>query len=429
MTRIGAAAARLRRGWGGMGLRWQLVSLNAVVIAVTVATIILLMDVIATPSFMSIMHAAGQPVDAAAGQRAYEAAVASEVYPTVAAGAALAVLLNFLFVSLALRPLRAVRAATRSIASGSAPAPIESRSHDEIGDVAESVNELAGSLKRLEDLRRQVTNDVAHELRTPLHNLLGLLEAMRDGVIPASAEQLDRAHHELRRLIALVEDLRALSDAQLARDRMELRPVDLVGLVRDTAGGFTAAMVERGLTSTVEHHDWMPTVMGDRVRLAQVVGNMMDNAIRHAAPGSVITLRVTAPAEAVARVSVTNAGDMIPPDALPYIFERFFRVDPSRARDSGGAGIGLAIVRELVEAHGGRVGAGSNADGVTVWFEIPLAGAVVGAVEPRPRDQRRGAPAHAGRDLPDTAASPAPQPKVKSYAWTPGDALRTSSPD
>ena len=396
MTRIGAASSRLRRGWSGMGLRWQLVCLNAVVIAVTVATIILLMDVISAPSFMSIMHAAGQPVDPAAGQRAYEAAVASEVYPTVAIGAAVAVLLNFLFVTLALRPLRAVRAATRSMASGTAPAPIESRSHDEIGDVAASVNELAGSLKRLEDLRRQVTNDVAHELRTPLHNLLGLLEGMRDGVIPASAEQLERAHHELRRLIAVVEDLRALSDAQLARDRMELRPVDLVDLVRDTAGGFAAAMVERGLTSVVEHPDWVPTVVGDRVRLAQVVGNLMHNAIRHAAPGSVITLRISAAANAMARVSVTDTGDPIPPDALPYIFERFFRVDPSRARDSGGAGIGLAIARELVDAHGGTVGAGSDGDGVTVWFEIPLADAPVGAVEPRPREQPREAPAHAG---------------------------------
>ena len=237
---------------------------------------------------------------------------------------------------------------------------------------------------------------MAHELRTPLHNLLGLLEGMRDGVIPASADQLDRAHHELHRLIALVEDLRALSDAQLARDRMELRPVDLVGLVRDTAGGFAAAMVERRLTSTIEHHGWMPKVMGDRVRLAQVVGNMMDNAIRHAAPGTVVTLRISASANARARVSVTDTGDVIPPEALPYIFERFFRVDPSRARDSGGAGIGLAIVRELVDAHGGTVGAGADDEGVTVWFEIPLADAEVGAVEPRPRDQPRGAPAHAG---------------------------------
>ena len=396
MTHIHRALAGLRRGWGRMGLRWQLVTLSVVVIAATVATIILLMDYIAEPSFMSIMHAAGQPVDPTAGQRAYSAAVASEVYPTIAIGAVVAILLNFLFVTLALRPLRAVRAATQSMASGAAPSPIESRSRDEIGDVAESVNELARSLKHLEDLRRQVTNDVAHELRTPLHNLLGLLEGMRDGVMPASPQQLERAHQELRRLIALVEDLRALSDAQLARDRIELRPLDLVSLVRDIIGGFAVAMAERRLTSTVEHDGWMPTVMGDRVRLAEVVGNIMDNAIRHAAPGTVITARVSPSANAVARVSVTDAGDMIPPDALPYIFERFFRVDPSRARGSGGAGIGLAIVRELVDAHGGSVGAASDDDGVTVWFEIPLADAVVGAAELWPQHQRREAPVHAG---------------------------------
>jgi signal transduction histidine kinase len=397
MSHIGAASAGLRRGWGRIGLRWRLVTLNAVMIAATVTTILLLMHHIAEPSFMSIMHAAGQPVDPAAGQRAYDAAVASEVYPTIAIGAVVAVLLNFLFVTLALRPLRAVRAATQSMASGAAPSPIESRSHDEIGEVADSVNELARSLKRLEDLRRQVTNDVAHELRTPLHNLLGLLEGMRDGVIPASPQQLERAHHELRRLITLVEDLRALSDAQLARDRIELRPLDLVSLVRDTTAGFAAAMAEHRLTSTVEHDGWTPTVLGDRVRLAQVVGNMLDNAIRHAFPGTAITARVSPSASGGARVAITDVGEPIPPVALPYIFERFFRVDPSRARESGGAGLGLAIVRELVDAHGGTVGAWSDGSGATVWFEVPLAGAAaVGGVEPRPRQQRRGAPAHAG---------------------------------
>ncbi|MGA2282159.1 MAG: ATP-binding protein [Candidatus Dormibacteria bacterium] len=394
MKRLGAVLTAVRRAWGWLGLRWQLVVLNAVVIAATVATIVLLMHHIAEPSFMSIVHAAGQPVDPAAGQRAYDAAVAAEVYPTIAIGALVAVLLNFLFVTLALRPLRAV---TESMASGAAPAPIESLRRDEIGDIAESVNELARSLKRLEDLRRQVTNDVAHELRTPLHNLLGLLEGMRDGVMPASSEQLDRAHHELRRLIALVEDLRALSDAQLARDRMDRRPLDLVALLRDTIGGFAPAMAGRSLTGNVESHGWSPTVLGDRVRLAQVVGNVIDNAIRHAAPGTTITALVVPGGDEAVRVGITDVGDVIAPEALPYLFERFFRVDPSRARGSGGAGIGLAIVRELVDAHGGNVGASSDARGVTVWFELPVAQAdAVGMVEPWPRDQRRGAAAPAG---------------------------------
>ena len=393
----GTPLAAVPRAWGWLGLRWQLVVLNAVVIAATVATIVLLMRRIAEPSFMTIMHAAGQPIDAAAGQRAYDDAVSAEVYPTIAVGAAVAVLLNFLFVTLALRPLRAVRAAAQSMASGAAPSPVESVRRDEIGDVAQSVNELARSLKRLEDLRRQVTSDVAHELRTPLHNLLGLLEGMRDGVMPASPQQLDRAHLELGRLIALVEDLRALSDAQLARDRMDPRPLDLVTLLRDTMGGFATAMAGRGLTWTVDSRGWSPTVIGDRVRLAQVVGNVIDNAIRYATPGTAITALVSPSGDGAVRVAITDAGEAVPADALPYLFERFFRVDPSRGRGSGGAGIGLAIVRELVDAHGGTVGASSDERGVTVWFELPVAEA--GAVEPAEpwrRDQRRGAAVHAG---------------------------------
>jgi len=122
------------------------------------------------------MHAAGQPVDPAAGQRAYDAAVEAQIYPTIAVAAIVAVGLSFVAVTLALRPLTAVREATRQMARGDAPAPIATSRRDEIGGVADSVNELAQSLQRLEELRRQVTNDVAHELRTPLHNLLGLIE-------------------------------------------------------------------------------------------------------------------------------------------------------------------------------------------------------------------------------------------------------------
>jgi len=395
------AATALRGFWGHLGLRGQLVAVNILVTAATVATILLLMDHIGQSSFSSIMDAAGRPVDMAAGQQAYDAAVGAEVYPAIAAGVAVALLLNFVMVTLAVRPLRAVRAATAQIAAGSEPPPIATARRDEIGDVAASVNELAQSLKRLEDLRRQVTNDVAHELRTPLHNLLGLLEGMRDGVLPASPEQLERAHGELRRLIALVEDLRALADAQLARDRMERHPVDLAVLVRDTTASFGGAMAERRLTWRVESRSDRPVVNGDRVRLAQVIGNMVDNAIRHASPGTAVTALVAPSGDSRVRVAIRDRGDTIPAEALPFVFERFFRADPSRARHRGGAGIGLAIARELVDAHGGRVGASSDAQGATFWFELPLA-----APDQRPAGQQpSGAPAHPERGA---EARPAP---------------------
>ena len=370
-VRLRGPGAALLRGWGALGLRWQLVALNISVIAVTVLLIFVLMHNIAQQQFMVIMHAAGQPVDPAAGQRAYDAAVEAQIYPTIAVAAVVAVGLSFLAVTLALRPLTAVSEATRRMARGAAPAVVETKRRDEIGGVADSVNALAQSLQRLEELRRQVTNDVAHELRTPLHNLLGLIEGMRDGVIPASAARLQQAHAEVGRLIALVEDLRGLSDAQLAGDRMIREPLNLETVVREVVVGFGASMEQRDLTWEIGAPDKELVVEGDAGRLGQIVGNIVDNAIRYARVGTVIRVNVMERGPC-ARVAIHNTGDKIDDASLPHIFERFFRADPSRTRGSGGAGIGLAIVKELVTAHGGDFGATNEADGVTVWFELPL---------------------------------------------------------
>jgi two-component system, OmpR family, sensor histidine kinase BaeS len=372
------AGAVVPRGWGGLGLRWQLVALNVIVIAATVVLIIVLMHNIAQQQFMVIMHAAGQPVDPAAGQRAYEAAVEAQIYPTIAVAALVAVGLSFVAVTLALRPLRAVREATQRMARGDAPAPVETRRRDEIGGVADSVNELALSLQRLEELRRQVTNDAAHELRTPLHNLLGLIEGMRDGVIPASPARLQQAYTELGRLIALVEDLRGLADAQLARDRMAHQPVHLETVVREVMLGFHASVERHNLTWQIDAPETGLLVDGDPVRLGQIISNIVDNAVRCARAGTAISVTIARRASSV-RVAVRDIGDTVDERSLPHIFERFYRADPSRARGSGGAGIGLAIVSELIAAHGGTVGAESHADGVTVWFELPLR-----AIEPSP---------------------------------------------
>jgi two-component system, OmpR family, sensor histidine kinase BaeS len=366
--RVGAV---LLRRWSSLGLRWQLVLLNVMVVAATVLLIIILMHNIAQQQFMVIMHAAGQPVDPAAGQRAYDAAVEAQIYPTIAVAAMVAIILSFVAVTLALRPLTAVREAARRMARGDAPALVATSRRDEIGGVADSVNELAQSLQRLEELRRQVTNDAAHELRTPLHNLLGLIEGMRDGVIAASPERLQQAHFELGRLIALVEDLRGLADAQLARDRMRHDPLDLETVIREVMLGFEPSLERHHLTSDITVEQSGLLVDGDAGRLGQVVGNIVDNAIRCARAGTAIRVSVARRGHAV-RVAVRDTGTTIDDQSLPHIFERFFRADPSRTRGSGGAGIGLAIVKELVAAHGGDVGAENCADGVTIWFDLPI---------------------------------------------------------
>lgn len=367
------AGTYLLHRWSSLGLRWQLVLLNVIVVAATVLLIVILMHNIAQQQFMVIMHAAGQPLDPAAGQRAYDAAVEAQIYPTIAVAAIVAIILSFVAVTFALRPLTAVREATQRMARGDAPTLVATRRRDEIGGVADSVNELAQSLQRLEELRRQVTNDAAHELRTPLHNLLGLIEGMRDGVIAASPERLQQAHVELGRLIALVEDLRGLADAQLARDRMRHEPLHLETVIREVMLGFEPSLERHHLTSDITVEESGLLVDGDAGRLGQVVGNIVDNAIRYARAGTAIRVSVARRRHTV-RVAVRDTGTTIDDASLPHIFERFFRADPSRTRGSGGAGIGLAIVKELVAAHGGDVGAENCVDGVTIWFDLPIRG-------------------------------------------------------
>ncbi|HLX78364.1 MAG TPA: HAMP domain-containing sensor histidine kinase, partial [Acidimicrobiales bacterium] len=243
---------------------------------------------------------------------------------------------------------------------------IETNRRDEIGGVADSVNELAQSLERLKELRRQVTNDVAHELRTPLHNLLGLIEGMRDGVIPASRERLQQAHAELGRLIALVEDLRGLADAQLARDRMAHEPLNIETVVRDVVLGFDASMERHRLRCEISAPDGECIVDGDAVRLGQVVANIVDNAIRYARPDTVVRVILTKRRGSV-RVAVRDTGETIDAGSLPHIFERFFRADRSRSRSTGGSGLGLAIVASVVRAHGGRVEARPRPGGGAVF--------------------------------------------------------------
>jgi signal transduction histidine kinase len=302
----------------------------------------------------------------------YDDQVNRQILPAIAIAAVVAIALNLCLVGFALRPLRTVQQASRRIARGDVSARVGLRRHDEIGEVAQAFDEMAAELERLEGLRRQATNDVAHELRTPIHNILGLVEGMRDGVFAADTSRLEQTHREVVRLRTLVDDIHLLADAQSARDRLVRGRVDLVALARDVLHSFQASLKERAIEPLVEAPREEVIADGDAARLAQVLGNIIANAVRYADRGSTLTVAV-ALARGVARLTVTDRGEPIPAQALPYIFERFFRADQSRTRASGGAGIGLAIARELVEAHGGTVGATSTLDGVVaVWFELPL---------------------------------------------------------
>ena len=272
-----------------------------------------------------------------------------------------------------LLPLERLMAATRAIASGDLAVRVPAAPDPELQRLADSFNQMAATLERVEQLRRALVEDVAHELRTPLTSLQGYLEAMADGVVEPTPEMLRTVHEEIVRLTRLVEELDRLArgDGEVER---ALAEVDLSAVVQRSVAIYSPELASRRIDVRVEDAGDLPMLRAEPDAIGQVVTNLLQNAVRYTDDGGEVVVSLRAD-DGWVRCTIENTGAAIPPDELPYIWERLYRVDRSRARASGGAGIGLAIVRQIVQAHGGEVGA-SSADGRTrIWFRLPaLAG-------------------------------------------------------
>lgn len=256
------------------------------------------------------------------------------------------------------RPLHELTDATRAVASGKLGHRVPVRSQDELGMLAESFNSMSRQLAESEQRKRQMTQDVVHDLAQPIVVIRGLAEAMRDEAIPATNENLDTIFQEAGRMEGLVRGLHVLEQLDSGRlqlSREPLAPVDLVDrLMRMYAGQAQGA----GVSLTARLDPELPVLAADTERLIQALGNIVVNALAHAPGGSVIEIRAQTAPDGGVELSVTDGGPGVPEEDLPRIFERFHRVDKARTRtDGNGSGIGLAIVRSLVEAHGGTVSA------------------------------------------------------------------------
>ena len=279
------------------------------------------------------------------------------------------------------RPLVNLTAATRSVAAGDLNIRVPVHYHGEVRELAIAFNAMTEELARTDELRRNLTADVAHELRTPLSVIRGKLEGVLDGVYPSTPEHLSPILEEIRLLARLVEDLHLLSMAEAGQLTLEKRPTDVGALLRDAQVNFGPQAADRGVTLALDLPTELPIVMADQRRIGQVLGNLLTNALRHTPPGGCVTLSATA-SEEIVRVTVGDTGPGIPSDDLPYIFERFWRGEKSRSRAGGGAGLGLAIAKHLVQAHGGEIGvespsveglrAGEVREGTTFYFTLPL---------------------------------------------------------
>ncbi len=267
------------------------------------------------------------------------------------------------------RPLATIATAARQVAAGDYATRVPRSGPEEIASLANSFNQMAGSLEAQERQRREFIANAAHELKTPLTNLRGYLEALRDGVISGDEVVYASLQEEAERLVRLVAslDLLAAGDARPTPPRMA--EVDLAAAIR-VAAELAGPAFERGqvrLRLDVPHQ---LQARSDPDGLATVLGNLLQNAARYTEAGGQVTVSAGRRTGDVL-VSVTNTGAGIPPDDLPHVFERFYRVEKSRDRARGGAGIGLAIVKQQVEATGGRVGAESTSDITRFWFSLP----------------------------------------------------------
>jgi signal transduction histidine kinase len=269
-------------------------------------------------------------------------------------------------------PLNTLAQATHRIAAGDLDARAEVRGEDEIAEVGRAFNAMAENLSRSEAARRNMLADVAHELRNPLGVISSHLEAMQDGVFPTDAEQVASLQDETLLLTRLVDDLRDLALADAGQLSLEREKTDLDALVERTVDAFQAQAAENHVTLANQVPSDVPAGNIDAERIEQVLRNLLVNALRYTVTEGNVTVRLLNTATA-ARVEVNDSGPGIPADALPHVLERFWRADKARARAQGGAGLGLAIAKQWVEAHGGQIGVTSQVGrGTTFWFTLPL---------------------------------------------------------
>jgi two-component system sensor histidine kinase BaeS len=350
-------------------LLWKLLGINVLVIGMVMLVVWLALDYLAADYFMVLMKR--YHISPTAAHQVFLAAVHRSLIWASLAALAIAGILSFLLTRKVLHPLAQMTESTRKIAAGDYTVRVPAPSNDEFGKVAMAFNRMAENLQRIEQLRKTMVLDVAHELRTPLTNMRGYLEALRDGVLAPSKETFELLHEETLRLVKLVEDLLQLARADAARGTLRRRMIDLQRIASRVLDLFRPTFTTKGIVVKAELSGAKAMAMVDPEKLAQVFRNLLQNAWQYTPPGGTVGISAERMPEGI-KLVFANSGEGIAEEDLPFIFERFYRGEKSRSRELGGAGLGLTIVKELVEAHGGQVGAESTPSETKIWFTLPV---------------------------------------------------------
>jgi two-component system sensor histidine kinase BaeS len=295
-----------------------------------------------------------------------------QIYTLSAIGViAVGLLLAFLLSRTLTRPIRELTAATRAVSEGQLKQEVPVRSRDELGELASSFNRMNAELARSTGLRRQMTADIAHELRTPVSVILGHAEAVHDGLMAPSLETFEIIRDEAERLDSLIEDLRTLSRADAGELPIEFQLVSPATLLEKVQAIHKQRAALKNITIGLQVGSDLPDISADPGRLMQVLSNLVDNALLYTPECG----RVNLSAQVVAgdlEFKVQDSGPGIEEGDLKRIFDRFYRSDPSRQRNEGGSGLGLAIAKSIVEKHNGQIWAESKpGEGTTIVVLIP----------------------------------------------------------
>lgn len=366
-------------------LVWKLMASYLIVIIVGVVTLALTAESVVPAAFNRHMVGMSQMMMGQMGMGMslremeadlftnFQAAVNEALFVAALAALVTAVVVSVFVSWRVVNPIRQMMQASQHIAGGHYNERVHVSSDDELGQLARSFNQMATSLEQTEAMRRDLIANVAHELRTPLTTIKGYMEGLLDGVLPPEPGTYQQVYREADRLQRLVNDLQELSRVEAGAYQLNRQPIKIAELIQHTATRLQPQFNEKGVTLKLNLPPNLPTILADEDRISQVLLNLVGNALQYTPAGGAVIITAESHTSEL-HIIIRDTGLGIPAEHLPHLFTRFYRVDKSRSRVGGGSGIGLTIVKHLIEAHGGRVWAESQGTGLgsTFGFSLPV---------------------------------------------------------
>jgi two-component system sensor histidine kinase BaeS len=357
----------------GIGVRLLLA--QTLVLIAGAATVWIVAAVVGPPLFREHLHRAGVPAMSSEqmhAEEAYTYATAISIGVALGVSALAALVVTWYFSRRVQRSVAEVSSAAAAVADGHYDSRVSPpQLGDDFDSLASAFNQMASRLEAVEATRRRLFGDLAHEIRTPVSVLEAYLEAVEDGVKSLDRETITMLRDQTRRLVRFSEDVAALAQAEESQASIAPTSVAPGTLIETAVSAAETRFAAKGVTLTSRFDGDLPPLWADQHRLGQVLANLLDNALRHTSPGGRVIIAAGA-YDGALTITVTDDGEGIPAEYLPHVFDRFYRADAARTREQGGAGIGLAIAKALVEAHQGHITASSRGPGTGATFTITL---------------------------------------------------------